>query len=80
MNAIVLKKGKERPIRQRHHWIYSGAVQSLPSKECGPIVPVCTSQGEHLGFAAISRGRSIVAHMLSFGDMTIEDALRERIR
>lgn len=80
MNSIVLKTGKERPIRQHHHWIYSGAVQSLPSQDCGPIVSVCTSRGEHLGIAAISRGRSIVAHMLSFGDMPLEEALRDRIR
>jgi 23S rRNA (cytosine1962-C5)-methyltransferase len=80
MSCIVLKKGKERPIRQHHHWIYSGAVQSLPSKESGPVVPVCTAEGEHLGLAAINRGRSIVAHMLSYGDMSLENALRERIR
>lgn len=80
MNAIVLKKGKEKPILHRHHWIYSGAVQSLPPQECGLIVPVCAHDGKHLGLAAICRGRSIVAHMLSFGDKPLEMALRERIR
>jgi 23S rRNA (cytosine1962-C5)-methyltransferase len=80
MSSIILKPGKDRPIRQRHHWIYSGAVHSLPSKECGPIVSVLSAQGDHLGLAAINRGRSIVAHMMSFGNMTIESALRERIR
>ncbi len=26
-SGIYLKKGKERPLLQRHHWIYSGAIQ-----------------------------------------------------
>jgi len=79
-DSIVLKKGKDKPVRQRHHWIYSGAVHSLPPKECGLIASVRSSQGELLGIAAICRGRSITAHMLSFGDMPLETALRLRIR
>lgn len=77
--GITLKKNKDRPIRQRHHWIYSGAIQSLPSQQAGSIVPVFSADGERLGLAAINPGRSIAAHMLSFGDMSLEDALRERI-
>lgn len=78
--GIILKKNKERPIRQRHHWIYSGAVQSLPSPEAGNIVPVYSAQKELLGLAAISRGHSIIAHMLSFGSMSLEDSLRDQVR
>ncbi len=26
---LSLKKGKERPILQHHHWVYSGAVECL---------------------------------------------------
>ena len=76
---IVLKKGKERPILQHHHWIYSGAISSLPNKE-ELLVPVFSFQGERLGLAAVNRGRSIAAHMLAFGEETIEQALRKRIR
>ena len=77
--GLVLKKGKDRPIRQHHHWIYSGAIKSSP-KENNAIVAVFSSDGEKLGLAALNRGRSIAAHMLSFGKMSLEDALRERIR
>jgi 23S rRNA (cytosine1962-C5)-methyltransferase len=80
VTGLVLKKGKEKPILQRHHWIYSGAIQSLPPKECGPIVPVFSASGERLGLAALNPGRSIAAHMLSFGDALLEEALRQKIR
>ena len=77
--GLVLKKGKDKPIHQHHHWIFSGAVKSLPPKEVA-IAPVFSSDGEKLGMAALSRGHSITAHMLSFGEVPLEDALRERIR
>ena len=76
--GLVLKKGKDKPIRQHHHWIYSGAVQSMP--KAGAIVPVFSASGERLGLAALNPGRSISAHMLSFGEMELEQALRERIQ
>ena len=78
---LTLKKGKERPILQRHHWIYSGAVQTFPVKrDAGTVVDVFSSTGERLGLAALNPGRSIAAHMLAFGDQELTAALRERIR
>ena len=76
--GLVLKKGKDRPIRQRHHWIYSGAIQSMPKD--GVIVPVFSADGERLGLAALNPGRSIAAHMLSFGNMELKEALGDRIQ
>jgi 23S rRNA (cytosine1962-C5)-methyltransferase len=77
--CLVLKPGKERPIQQRHHWIYSGAIRSLPNTN-ELVLPVYSAQGEKLGLAAINRGRSIAAHMLAFGEETLEESLRRRIR
>jgi len=45
----------------------------------GAIVPVYSAQGERLGLAALNPGRSIAAHMLSYGNMELDVALRERI-
>jgi 23S rRNA (cytosine1962-C5)-methyltransferase len=77
---IVLKKGKEKPILQRHHWIYSGAIQSYPFQESAPIVPVYSSSRSLLGYASLNRGHSIAAYMLSFGSQSVEEAITERIR
>lgn len=77
---LILKKGKERPILQRHHWIYSGAVASLSPCEEGDLLPVHSHEGKKLGLALIRKGRSIVGHMLAFGEETIEEALQSRLR
>ncbi|HSX26730.1 MAG TPA: class I SAM-dependent rRNA methyltransferase [Chlamydiales bacterium] len=76
---MSLKPGKEKPILQRHHWIYSGAVAKLPSLAEGEIAEVLSSKGEKLGLAMLNRGRSIVGHMLAFGNETLEEALPKRI-
>lgn len=74
---LTLKPGKERPLLQKHHWIYSGAVASYPEK--GEIAEVYSSKGVRLGLALLNKGHSIAAHMIAFGDETLEEALRSRI-
>jgi len=73
---LRLKKGKEKPLRQRHHWIYSGAVAKLPE---GTIAEVESSSGELLGIAMLNKGHSISAHMVAFGDESLENALKRKI-
>ena len=76
--SLTLKAKKERPILQGHHWIYSGAVASFPLE--GDIVDVRSNEGAKLGLALLNKGHSIAAHMIAFGDETLEEALRNRIR
>jgi 23S rRNA (cytosine1962-C5)-methyltransferase len=64
--AVILKKNRDKPIRQHHHWIFSGAVQSLPDFEDGDILPVMSHAGEFLGSAYFNRKSSIIGRMLSF--------------
>jgi len=64
--AVILKKNRDKPIRQHHHWIFSGAVQSLPDFEDGDILPVTSHDGEFLGSAYFNRKSSIIGRMLSF--------------
>jgi 23S rRNA (cytosine1962-C5)-methyltransferase len=76
---LKLKKGKEKPLLQKHHWIYSGAVHSYP-EEKGDIVIVETEQGEMLGTALLNKkGESIAAHMIAFGFTPLEEALASNI-
>lgn len=74
---LKLKKGKEKPILQHHHWIYSGAISTLPNS--GELAEVESSSGDLLGIALLNKGHSISAHMLAFGNETIEEALKSRI-
>lgn len=77
---INLKKNKERPILQHHHWIYSGAVASVPAYTDGDIAEVYSAGGEKLGIAVLANGRSILGHMLAFGQDTLEESIAKRIK
>ena len=62
-----------------HHWIYSGAVKSIPPFVDGDFADVLSANGEKLGIAMLNKGRSILGLMLAFENETIEEALQTRI-
>jgi len=77
--AVLLRRGKDKAIRNRHHWIFSGAVQSFPDFENGGLLPVRSAEGEFLGWAYFNRACSIVGRMVGFGDRPPLESLREAI-
>ncbi len=79
MKQLILKSGKEKPIRHRHHWIFSGAIQSLPPGDDGEIVQVVSATGDLLGHAYVNRRTSIVGRMINFGSGDPEAAIRKSI-
>jgi 23S rRNA (cytosine1962-C5)-methyltransferase len=79
LNQIRLKKGKERPILQHHHWVYSGAVDATPEFSDGDLAEVFASNGKKLGIAMLAKGRSILGTMLAYGESSVEESLAQRI-
>jgi 23S rRNA (cytosine1962-C5)-methyltransferase len=79
MESAILKPGRDKAIRNHHHWIFSGAVASLPDFENGGILPVRSAGGDLLGHAYFNRKASITGRMVSFGDTTPEDAIRQNV-
>ena len=79
MESVILKSGRDKAIRNRHHWIFSGAVASLPDFENGGILPVRSAGGDLLGHAYFNRKASITGRMVSFGDTPPEDAIRQNV-
>lgn len=79
MDGVILKPGKDKAVRNRHHWIFSGAVQSLPDFENGSILAVRSATGDILGHAYFNRASSIIGRMVSFGKTAPEDAIRQSI-
>jgi 23S rRNA (cytosine1962-C5)-methyltransferase len=69
MKNVILKPGKDKPLRHRHHWIFSGAIQTLPEFRDGDFLSVKSSSGDHLGFGYFNRQSSITGRMVSF-DLT----------
>jgi 23S rRNA (cytosine1962-C5)-methyltransferase len=79
MESVILKPGREKAIRNHHHWIFSGAVLSMPDFENGGILPVRSAGGDMLGHAYFNRRASITGRMVSFGDEPPEEAIRHNI-
>jgi 23S rRNA (cytosine1962-C5)-methyltransferase len=88
MNAVILKPGRDKAVKNRHHWIFSGAIQRLPDFEDGDILPVHSADGELLGHGYFNRRSSITGRMIGFGDeppgvavrRSLEQALALRTR
>lgn len=66
MNGITLHRGKERPIKERHHWIFSRAIASAPKFENGDILPVYSYNNELLGHAMLNNDTAIAGRMINF--------------
>ena len=64
--GITLLRGKDRPIREKHHWVFSGAIASAPTYQNGDILPVYSNNGELLGHAMMNKDTSIAARMINF--------------
>ena len=48
---IILRKGREKSLKHRHRWIFSGAVQNVPTNiPNGATVEVRSATGEKIGF------------------------------
>src|ERR1043166_7026984 len=55
MTVLVLKKGREKSLRRRHPWLFSGAVEKLSGKAgAGDTVDIRDASGKVLGRAADS--------------------------
>lgn len=79
MKAVVLKPGRDKAVRNRHHWIFSGAIRDLPEFEDGDILPVRGAAGQLLGYGYFNRKSSITGRMISFGDEPPEAAVRRGV-
>ncbi|HZO02370.1 MAG TPA: class I SAM-dependent methyltransferase [Burkholderiales bacterium] len=74
MNALVLKKGREKSLKRRHPWIFSGAVEKVQGKPgSGDTVEVLAGGGR-LAQAAYSPKSQIRARVWSFDPKADIDA------
>jgi 23S rRNA (cytosine1962-C5)-methyltransferase len=83
MNALVLKKGREKSLKRRHPWIFSGAIERVVGKpKAGDTVEVRTADGAPLAMAAFSPASQIRARVWSFDPRatTNADWFKTRVR
>jgi 23S rRNA (cytosine1962-C5)-methyltransferase len=73
MNPLILKKGREKALKRRHPWIFSGAVEKASGKP-GETLEVRDASGKVLGLAAYSPNSQIRARVWTFNPAEEVDA------
>ena len=82
MDQVILKSGREKPVRQHHPWLFSGAVARVKGDAAdGDIVDVVSSDGAWLARGTLNRKSQIVVRLLTWNESeTIDEAfLRSRL-
>ena len=75
MHKLILKPGREKSLKRRHPWVFSGAVAKVQGKpEAGDTVEVRSGAGELLAVAAYSPASQIVARVWDWGERSVDRA------
>lgn len=65
--TVVIKAGRDKPIRQRHPWIFSGAIDRIDKSAVdGEIVDVVSAHGKFLARGYMNRRSQIVVRLLTW--------------
>ncbi|HKZ85087.1 MAG TPA: class I SAM-dependent rRNA methyltransferase [Anaerolineae bacterium] len=66
---VVLRHGREKPVRLRHPWIFSGAIQRMDGDvPDGGIADVVSAQGEFLARGYVNRRSQIAVRLLTWDE------------
>ena len=64
---VILRPGREKPVRQRHPWVFSGAIDHVEGEAAdGGLVQVCDASGGYLATGYLNRRSQIVVRLLSW--------------
>lgn len=78
--CVYLKPGKEKPLLNRHPWVFSGAIQSYPKDYIdGAIVAIRSSNGKHLASGYFNRNCSLAGRIISFGESPPLEQLKSNL-
>ena len=83
MSDVVLKPGKAKPVRNRHPWIFSGAIQHIKGNPAnGDIVNILDTRSRFLARGYLNRLSQITVRILTWNeDENIdEDFFRQRLQ
>jgi 23S rRNA (cytosine1962-C5)-methyltransferase len=73
VHKLVLKPGREKSLKRRHPWVFSGAVARLDGNpEAGDTIEVRSADGEWLALAAYSPHSQIRARAWAWSETAID--------
>lgn len=71
---VWIKRGREKPIRNRHPWVFSGAISRAEHAVDGELVTLVDHKNRFLARGYWNSGSQIQARVLSWQDEAIDDA------
>ena len=66
MKALILKSGRERSLINRHPWVFSGAVKTLPIADNGEIIEIRDNHFNLLGYGFFDPQSQIICRVFEF--------------
>src|SRR5687767_1290019 len=72
---LVLKRGKERVVANRHPWIFAGAIHTERGPEDAAIADLVDGEGTHIASGFYSRHSQIRLRALTFGEEELTPAV-----
>ena len=82
MARVILKRGREKPVLNRHPWIFSGAIQRIEGEVAdGEVVAVADCRGGFLARGYLNRRSQIAVRLLTWdeGEVIETDFWRRRL-
>ena len=76
---VILKKGKDFPVKNKHLWIFSGAIERAEPYENGEILKVYSSNNEFLGHGYFNSKTTIAGRMLNFSSEDPMTSIKKNI-
>ncbi|MCK5643221.1 MAG: class I SAM-dependent rRNA methyltransferase, partial [Gammaproteobacteria bacterium] len=79
MDRVVLKKGRDKSIRQGHPWIFSGAIENSLQCSPGTILPIYSSDGEFLAQGYFNPDQSLAGRIFTWKEGEAKALLKESL-
>lgn len=78
---VILRTGRDKSVRQKHPWIFSGAVQRIEGDAAdGDVIDVFDAQGQWLARGSLNRKSQIIVRLLTWNENETIDAAFWRAR
>ncbi|AYL97836.1 class I SAM-dependent rRNA methyltransferase [Mucilaginibacter celer] len=82
MINVILKKGKEKAVLQRHPWVFSGAIEKVKGKPAnGDVVQLLNAQGEFMAYGFYNDQSRVTLRLLEWNkDVQVNETwFREKV-
>jgi 23S rRNA (cytosine1962-C5)-methyltransferase len=67
--TVILKRSREKPVRNRHPWVFSGAIAQIEGEaEDGDLVRVVDHRGRYLATGYLNRRSQIAVRLLTWAE------------